>query len=77
MTNIPSDKSHMYANQGSSMVLQHKSLPDGTGSGMGWILANKISKSKFVMQHQEDFLKQHQQQQQPQFGGNMSQQHQG
>ena len=43
-TNIPRDEAHMYANQGKIMVAQHKSLPDGTGSVMGWILSNRISK---------------------------------
>ena len=49
MPKILRDKSHMYDNQGASMVAHHKSLPDGTGAGMGWILANIIRKSQFVM----------------------------
>ena len=63
MTNIPHDKAHIYANQGASMVTQHKSLPYGTGAGMGWVLVNRISKAQFVMQHQQEFTNQHQQHQ--------------
>ena len=28
---------------------QHKTLPDGTGAGMGWILANNIQKATYVI----------------------------
>ena len=96
MSNIPRDEAHMYDNQEASMVAQHKSLPDGTGAGMGRILANSISKAKFAMQRQQEFAKQHEhqqphqtqhqqyrgrgsntQQKKPQFGGNISQYHQG
>ena len=45
------------------MVAHHKSLPDGTGYGMGWILANSISKAQFVMQRQQGFARLYQQQQ--------------
>ena len=48
--NIFCEKAHMYTNQVSSMVSQQKSLPDGIGSVMGWIIANSISKTQFVMQ---------------------------
>ena len=60
--NIPWEEAHMYANQGASMVAQHKSLSDGTGSGMGWILANSIRKAQFVMQQQQEFARLHKQQ---------------
>ena len=63
MPNIPHDEAHMYANQGASMVVQHKSLPDGTGAGMVWILVDSIIKAQFVMQCQQDFAKQPQHQQ--------------
>ena len=49
MSNIPRDDVHMYNNQGEIIVQQHKSLPDGTGSGMGYIIVNIISKAQFVM----------------------------
>ena len=45
------------------MVLEHKSLQDGTGAGVGWILVNSIIKSQFVIQHKQEFSKQHQQHQ--------------
>ena len=63
MTNISRDKAHMYANQGAIMLAQQKSLPDGIGYGMGWILDNSIRKAKFVMQRQQEFARLHQQQQ--------------
>ena len=78
------------------MAAQNNSLPDGIGAGMGWILANSISKAQFVMQRQQDFARLHQQQQpyqtyqqqfrvrgqntqqqQPQFGANLSHHYQG
>jgi hypothetical protein len=34
---------------GASMKAQHKTLPDGTGAGMGWILAQNLRKANFVM----------------------------
>ena len=47
MSNILRDKKHMYSNQGASIVAYHKSLLDETGAGMGWIIANSISKEKY------------------------------
>ena len=43
---------------------QRKKLPDETSAGMGWILANIVSKEQFVMQRQQEFAKQHQHQKQ-------------
>ena len=31
-----------------SMKAQHKTLPDGTGAGMGWILSESINKATYV-----------------------------
>jgi hypothetical protein len=31
-----------------SMKAQHKTLPDGTGAGMGWILSESIGKASYV-----------------------------
>ena len=59
--NIPFDKAHMYDNQGASMLAQQKSLTDGTGASMGWILTNSTRKEKFLMQIQQEFAKLHQQ----------------
>ena len=44
------------------MVAQNKSLPYGTGAGMGWILANITSKEFVLMQRQQEFERLHQQQ---------------
>ena len=62
MPDIQHDEENMYANQGASMVAHHKSLTDGTGAGIGCILANSISKAHFLMQRQQEFVKLHQQQ---------------
>ena len=63
MPKIPRYEAHMYVNHGASMVVQQKSLKDGTGEGMGWILENRTSKEQFVMQRQQEFTKKHQQKQ--------------
>ena len=55
MPNNPRDEAHMYSNQVESMVAQHKSLPDGIGAGMEWIISNSISKAQFAMQCQYEF----------------------
>jgi hypothetical protein len=39
---------------GASMKAQHKTLPDGTGAGMGWILAQNLRKANFVMDKREE-----------------------
>ena len=57
--NIPTDEAHIYANQGAIMVAQKKSLLDGTGAVMEWILTNNISKAQFLMQRQQEFAKKH------------------
>ena len=34
----------------------HKTLPDGTGAGMGWILANNLQKATYVIdKNQQDY----------------------
>jgi len=45
--NVPRDQAHMV--QYACMKAQHKTLPDGTGAGKGWILAGPISKAQFTM----------------------------
>ena len=60
MSKILHDEEHIYDNQGASTLAHKKSLPDGTCAGMGWIIANSISKAQFVMQRQQDFAKIHQ-----------------
>ena len=59
MPNLLHDKADMYANQGASMVAQNKSLPDGTGASMGWIIANSISKAQFLMQRHKELTRLH------------------
>jgi hypothetical protein len=39
---------------GASMKAQHKTLPDGTGAGMGWILAQNLRKANFVMDKRQE-----------------------
>jgi hypothetical protein len=45
------------------MKAQHKTLPDGTGAGMGWILAQNLRKATFVMDKREENRQQWRQQQ--------------
>jgi hypothetical protein len=59
MPNIKRNEAHLYATQGASMVAQHKSLATGEGCGMGWIMANSVSKAQFVMERQQQFRQQH------------------
>ena len=59
MPSIKRDEAHLFAHQGASMVAQHKSLANGTGCGMGWIMANSISKAQFVMDRQKHFRDQY------------------
>ena len=58
MPNIKRDEAHLYAHQGASMVAQHESLANGDGCGMGWIMANSISKAQFGMDRQQLFRQQ-------------------
>ena len=47
---------------GACMKAQHKTLPDGTGEGIVWILAQNLYEATFFMDnHQEKY--QHQRQQ--------------
>jgi hypothetical protein len=59
MPSIKRNEAHLYATQGASMVAQHKSLSNGEGCGMGWIMANSVSKAQFVMERQQQFRQQH------------------
>jgi len=53
MPQVKRGEAHLYANQGASMKAQHKTLPDGTGAGQGWILAQSVTKAQWTMQHQQ------------------------
>ena len=41
--------------EGSSMVAQHKTLVDGTGAGVAWLMANPISQAQWVMEQRIEF----------------------
>jgi hypothetical protein len=47
---IKRDEAHLVP--GASMAGQHKMLPDGTGQGKGWLLAQAANKSFFTMAKQ-------------------------
>eukprot|EP00804_Cyclotella_cryptica_P030999 CCRYP_013582-RA/>CCRYP_013582-RA protein AED:0.56 eAED:0.40 QI:0/-1/0/1/-1/1/1/0/562 len=52
MPQVKRNEAHLYANQGACMKGQHKTLPDGTGAGQGWILAQSVTKAQWTMQQQ-------------------------
>ena len=56
--NVPRDEAHTVA--GASMKAQHKTLPDGTGAGHGWILAVQLRKADCVMDQNKQWKQQHQ-----------------
>jgi len=39
------------------MLAHHKSLANGEGCGMGWMMANAVSKAQFVMDRQQQIRK--------------------
>ena len=47
---IKRDKAHLHP--GASMIAQHKMLPDGSGQGKGWLMAQATSKGFFTMARQ-------------------------
>eukprot|EP00978_Attheya_sp_CCMP212_P023401 scaffold71596_cov51-Attheya_sp.AAC.1 len=40
------------------MKAQHKTLPDGTGAGQGWVLERNLGKARYTMQKREEWKKQ-------------------
>ena len=48
--NVPRDNAHECP--GASMKAQHKTLPDGSGAGKGWLLAQAANKGFFTMAQQ-------------------------
>eukprot|EP00978_Attheya_sp_CCMP212_P001193 scaffold2496_cov65-Attheya_sp.AAC.1 len=50
------DNAHLV--EGASMKAQHKTLPDGTGMGQGWILERNLGKAQFTMQKREEWKNQ-------------------
>ena len=59
ISHIMCDKANVYAKYEASMVSKDKSLPDGTGAVMGWIIANSTRKEKFRMKLQQKFARLH------------------
>ena len=45
--NVPRDDAHLCP--GASMRAQHKALPDGTGQGKGWLIAQAANKGFYTM----------------------------
>ena len=67
--NVPRDEAHECP--GACMKAQHKTLPDGTGAGKGWLLAQAANKGFFTMaqQGQQPWAGVYEQFQRPQGGG--------
>ena len=51
---VTRDNAHEY--MGASMKGQHKTLPDGTGAGKGWILEQNLGKARWVNDQQQQWL---------------------
>ena len=47
LPNVKRDEAHMY--KGACMRTQHKTLPDGTCAGRGWIITKQTEKGRFVL----------------------------
>jgi len=47
------------------MVAQHKTMPDGTGTGLGWNIAQSVDKAQYTMRDMCNYRQQQQHQQQP------------
>ena len=41
--------------EGASMVAQHKTLADGTGAGMAWLMVNPTSQAQWVIEQKREF----------------------
>ena len=48
LPHIKRDDAHMY--EGACMKVQHKTMPDGTGAGQGWIMTKNMEKGRFVLE---------------------------
>jgi hypothetical protein len=58
LPHITRDNAHLV--EGASMKAQHKTLPDGTGAGQGWVLERNLGKARFTMQKREEWMQQQQ-----------------
>jgi hypothetical protein len=58
LPHITRDNAHLI--EGASMKAQHKTLPDGTGAGQGWVLERNLGKARYTMQKREEWIQQQQ-----------------
>ena len=59
LPHIKRDEAHMV--KGACMKAQHKTLPDGSGAGLGWIMTQNMEKGRFVLDRQAAWKQQQQQ----------------
>ena len=57
LPNVKCDEAHMY--EGACMRAQHKTLPDGTGAGRGWMTTKQMEECRFVLDKQAARKAQH------------------
>jgi len=69
--NVPRDQAHMVYR--ACMKAQHKTLPDGSGLGQGFVLQHNLTKAAFVQNLQQQGRKGRQQQRSHNNGGNQQQ----
>ena len=50
LPHVKRDDTHMY--EGACVKAQHKTMPDGTGAGQGWIMTKNMEKGRFVLEKQ-------------------------
>ena len=62
LPHVKRDEAHTY--EGACMKAQHKTLPDGTGAGLGWIMTKNMEKGRFVLDKQAQWRQQQQGQRQ-------------
>jgi hypothetical protein len=58
MSHIKRNEAQLYADRGACMKAQHKTLPDGTGAGQGWVLAQSVAKAQWTVQQQQLYQQQ-------------------
>ena len=56
LPHITRENAHLV--DGASMKAQHKTLPDGTGAGQGWVLERNLGKARYTMQKREEWKQQ-------------------
>ena len=44
-----------------SMIAQHKTMPDGSGAGLGWNIAHLVENANYTMANQRNYRQQQQQ----------------